>query len=66
MLRVVFKFVAQNSNIFFMLWGLVEAWFWLSGHNSLICVWATANHHGIHVESFYPQKVGVSYALLLV
>ena len=55
-------FVVQNSNIFFMLWGLVEASFWLSGHKASY-VWATANHQGIHVES-YPQKVGVPYALL--
>ena len=27
-------FVTQNSNIFFMLWGLVEDWFQLSGHTA--------------------------------
>jgi hypothetical protein len=40
-----------------MLWGLVEAWFHLSGHIASY-VWATADRHGIRVEFFYPQKVG--------
>jgi hypothetical protein len=32
-------FVAQNPNILFMLWGLAEAWFQLSGHIASY-VWA--------------------------
>jgi hypothetical protein len=56
-------FVAQNSNILFMLWVLGEAWFHLSGY-IISCVFVAADPHGIHGEPFCVQKVEVPYAVL--
>jgi hypothetical protein len=42
------------------------SWSLVSVVSTYSLVWATANHHGIHVESFCLQKVGLPYALLPV